>query len=301
MRLSKIKLAIIALIIANIIWGASYPIYKWSLESVPPYTFSFLRLFLAGLLILPFTLHKLTIQKEDIPKLLMLSFFGITVPITAIFLGLETTESINGPIIASSAPIFLILFAVFFLREHPKRKVIYGTLLSLVGIVIIVFRPLVEKGLDDSIIGNFFFILTVLGSVYHTLMLKSMMHKYRVLTLTFWYFILGSLPLIPLMLNEMQTAPLMQTLDARGLIGIAFGVVLSSFVAHVIFNYGVKQIHASEVGVFTYIDPVAAAVIAIPLLGESITSLFLVGSFFVFAGIFFAEGRLHWHPFHKLR
>lgn len=301
MQFSKYKLAILALILANIIWGASFPIYKWSLENVPPYTFSFLRLFLGGLLILPLTLHKLTIKKQDIPQLLVLSFFGITIPITSIFLGLQLSTSINAPIILSSGPIILIIFAMAFLKEHPKKKVVLGTLVSLFGVFIVIFRPVFEAGFSGSVVGNLLFLLTALGSVFHTVMLKKMLDRYSVFTLTFWYFVLAALPLLPLVFAEAQTIGFVQTLNYQGLIGILFGVVFASFLAHILSNYGLKQIPASEVGVFAYVDPLAAILIAMPLLGEKITPVFLIGSLLVFLGILVAEGRLHYHPLHKLR
>ena len=301
MRLSKYKLAIIALISANVIWGAAFPIFKWSLENVPPYTFSFLRLFLASLLILPFTLHKLTIKKQDIPDILLMSFFGVTIPITAIFLGLKYAPSINGPIIVSSGPIFLILFAMLFLKEHPKRKVFLGTFVSLLGVLLIILRPAFEKGLDSSIIGNVFFLATTIGSVYHTIMTKRLIERYSIMTLTFWYMFLGSLPLIPFVVTEVHATDFMQNLNMQGLLGIGFGVLFASFIAHIISNFGIKQISASEVGIFAYVDPLAAILIAMPLLGEKLTPIFLTGSFLVFLGICIAEARLHWHPFHKLR
>ncbi|MBI4097267.1 MAG: EamA family transporter [Candidatus Levybacteria bacterium] len=301
MRLNKYKLAVIALILANVIWGASFPIYKWSLQNVPPFTFSFLRLFLASLIILPFTMHTLTIKKQDIPHILMMSIFGITIPITAIFLGLKYAPSINGPIIVSSGPIFMILFAMLFLKEHPKRKVFIGTFVSLIGVLLIILRPVFEKGLDSSIVGNLFFLATTLGSVYHTIMTKKLIERYSIMTLTFWYMFLGSLPLIPFVVTEVHATDFMQNLNMQGLMGIGFGVLFASFIAHIIYNYGVKQIPASEVGVFAYVDPLAAILIAMPLLGETLTPVFLIGTLLVFLGICIAEARLHYHPLHKLR
>jgi drug/metabolite transporter (DMT)-like permease len=65
--------------------------------------------------------------------------------------------------------------------------------------------------------------------------------------------------------------------------------------------YGISKIDAQEVGIFSYIDPIVAVLIAVPLLSEYPTPLFFVGSLFVFTGIFLAEKRLHWHPFHRIR
>jgi drug/metabolite transporter (DMT)-like permease len=89
-------------------------------------------------------------------------------------------------------------------------------------------------------------------------------------------------------------------LDTRSVTGLLFGIILSSTLAYTLYQWSVKRLQASEVGIFTYIDPVIATIIAIPLLGEVVTPLFILGSLFVFAGIFVAEGRIQYHPFHKL-
>ena len=89
-------------------------------------------------------------------------------------------------------------------------------------------------------------------------------------------------------------------LDYRGWIGIIFGVIFSSAIAYSLYNYGISKIDAQEVGIFGYIDPIIAILIAVPLLHEYPTLYFYMGTFFVFIGIVIAEGRIHWHPFHKL-
>ena len=48
---------VIALIIANIIWGAAAPIFKLALTNIPPFTLGFIRFFFAGSILLPIMLH----------------------------------------------------------------------------------------------------------------------------------------------------------------------------------------------------------------------------------------------------
>lgn len=300
MKISKVKLAILALIFANIIWGAGFPIYKWSLESIPPFTFVFFRLFVGGLVILPFVIHRLKISIKDLPYIITMSIIGVTIPITFLFLGLEKTTSLNGPIIASSGPILLILFSMFYLREKTKPKVIIGTVVSLLGIFAIIFQPLLTQGFDGAILGNLFLVIAAVGSVIHTVMLKKLLNRYHPLTLIFWYFVISGLPLIPFVMVESQPHGFLGSLDTQGLIGLIYGVFIASALAHVLNAYGLKHIAASETGVFAYVDPIAAALIALPLLGEVITPSYLLAALLVFLGIFIAEGRVHYHPLHRL-
>jgi len=297
----KVRLGVLSLIVCNIIWGAAFPIYKWALEAVPPFTFIFLRFFFGALLILPFVYKDLYVEKKDILKLIHLSIVGITLTISFLFFGLQYSSSINAPIVISSTPIFLILFAVLFLHERPRTKVIIGTGVSLIGVLCIILQPLFDEGLDLSIIGNVLLLLSTLGSVSHTLLLKKMLEKYNPVAITFWSFIIGSLPLLPLIFWETTPATITSMFSFQGIVGILFGIIFASSLAHVLNAIGVKAVAASEVGIFSYVDPVATILVAIPLLGEVLTPTYVISSVLIFFGIFIAENRLHWHPLHKLK
>ena len=64
------------------------------------------------------------------------------------------------------------------------------------------------------------------------------------------------------------------------------------------YNYSVKQLSPSEVGLFTYLGPVVTALVALPLLHEQITFAYLLGTVFVFLGLSIAEIKFNYHPFH---
>lgn len=301
MRLSKNQLAVLSLIIANLIWGAAPPIFKWSLQDIQPFTLAFFRFALATAIIFPFVRKKLKIHTEDLPLLLFLSMIGLTFNIAYYFVGLKLSSSINVPIIASAAPIFIIIGSAIFFHEKPKKKVIEGTLISLIGILIIVLRPIFENGLDSSLIGNLLFVVSMGLSVFYTLLLKELSPKYNPLTLTFWIFLITSLSLIPLVSFEASQTNQLILFDTKSIIGILFGAIFCSTVAFGLETFAIKYISANEIGVFSYIDPIIAIVIAKPLLGETVTNTFLIGSILVFLGIFISENRLHYHPIHLLK
>lgn len=301
MHLSRRKLAILSLIAANIIWGSSFPIYKWTLTDIPPFTFVFLRFFLGAIIIFPFTNHNLKIEKEDIWKLIAGSFIGISLAISLLFLGLQLAPSINAPIIFSSSPALLLLAAIFYMKEKPKPKIIIGTIISLLGVILIIVRPVLENGFKGAILGNIFFIFALIADTSHTIILKRFIRKYSSLTLVFWSFIIGTIPLVPFVIMESSKFNILKDLTINGYIGILYGSVFAAVLAHILYTFGIKLIKTSEIGIFSYVDPVTTAIVAVPLLGESITFYYLLGSVLVFLGIFIAERRINYHPLHLLR
>ncbi|MBI3559214.1 EamA family transporter, partial [Candidatus Gottesmanbacteria bacterium] len=77
----KINYPILALIIANIIWGATSPIIKFSLANIPPMSLAFIRFLLAAFLLYPFIHKKINYFDLKIKWLWIYTFGGITVNI----------------------------------------------------------------------------------------------------------------------------------------------------------------------------------------------------------------------------
>ncbi len=103
------------------------------------------------------------------------------------------------------------------------------------------------------------------------------------------------------MWSEIGTHGFLTGLNIQGVTGIIYGAIGATAIANYLYFYAIKQLPASEVGLFIYLDPIIAIMIAIPLLGELPTPLYIAGAVLVFMGIFIAEGRLPYHPLHKLR
>lgn len=301
MQLSNFKKAIIALIIANIIWGVAPPVFKLALQDIGPFSLAFLRFFAAAILIFPFAYKHLKIEKQDIAEVFLLGFLGVTINIAFFFLGLKFAPSINASIIGSAGPIFLILFAFIFLREKARSKLILGAFIGLAGVLIIMTGPLFTSGPNLNLLGNFFFFLAMLGSIGHIIIGRKLLKKYEPLGVTFWAFSIGALCFLPLFINENLTHPFYANLTTPVIAALIYGILFSSLVAYFLLFWALKYLPAADTGMFVYIDPIVTVVAAFFLLREVPDAFYIAGSILVFTGIYIAEGRIHWHPLHLLR
>lgn len=300
MKLSTTQKAIVALIVANFIWGAAAPIFKWSLESTPPFTLAILRFGPAVLILIPFVYKHLKVAKQHIMPLILLSLFGVTMNISFFFLGLKYTDSINAPIIASSGPIFILLFGVLFLKDKLKLKTLLGGILGLIGVIIIIVIPSIEKGFDTALLGNLFLVLAMLSTVIHAILLKKIIPNYNSLSIVFWSFLIGTIGFLPFFIGEVSQVGFLPVINTQVIVGILFGALFASLTAYFLQTWAIKKMPVEDVGLFTYMDPIVAILIAYPLLGEAPTIHFFIGSILVFLGIYIAEGRIHYHPLHLL-
>jgi drug/metabolite transporter (DMT)-like permease len=302
--LSTVQKAFLALIIANVIWGAAAAIFKLSLQNIPPFTLAFWRFFLGAIFLFIILGKKVSLplaSRRDGVLLFLYGFFGITLNIIFFFLGLRLTFSINSPVISSAQPILTLFFALLFLHESFKAKKFLGMVFGTIGILVIVIEPLLVHGIDGSIIGNIYLVIATVAAVLQTIVGKKIINKYNPWAFTFWAFLIGAASFLPLALYEYaKISHLYASLDWRGYTGIAFGSIFSSTIGYGLFAWGLSKISATDTAMFAYVDPVVGTVMGALLLHEPITVPFLLGSVLIFGGIFLAEGRIHYHPFRKL-
>lgn len=303
MKLSTIQKAFLAIIIANVIWGAAASIFKIALTNIPPFTLAFWRFFIGALLLLIFLGKKASLPMSGRKDWLMLvgyALTGITINIIFFFWGIKLTYSINAPVIASGAPILTLILALLFLKERFHIRKLIGMLLGTAGILTIVLTPLLEKGVDGSVLGNLFLVIATTAAVFQTIIGKKALTKFPALPFTFWAFIVGAASFLPLAVYEyVQTPAIYAALDWRGYMGLAFGAILSSAVAYSLYAWALSKISATDTSLFTYLDPIVGTILGAALLHEPITGLFVLGALLIFGGIGVAEGRLH-HPAGKL-
>ncbi len=298
--MSNYKKAVFAFIISSIIWGAGPPIFKWTLTSISPLTLAFLRFIIPVLVMLPFIRHLQKVRMSDVFFFSLLGLLDVTFNIGLYFLGLKYTLSINQPVIACSGPIFVLLGSAFFLRDKAKRKVLFGNIIGLTGVLFIVLEPVVGIHTSGSLLGNILFLLATFSASLGTLVSKKLAQRYNTFTLIFWTFVVASISFLPILFEDLSSGTFLQQINTHSILPILFGGLISSLLAYWLFYWGLHYIKASETTIFSYIDPVAAILIAAPLLHEYPNPIFIFGSFLVFFGIYIAEGRLHWHPLHKL-
>ncbi len=298
--MKKAKLGILALIVATIIWGAGAPIFKWALVGIAPELLAFFRFVIPVILLLPFAKHIQKVRPKDLPFMLSLGIVNCVFNIGLYFLGLSFAPSINQSIIACAGPIFIIIGSSIFLKDRATKKILLGNIIGLTGVLFIVFQPVRGISTPLALLGNTLFILSTFSASMGTILSRKLAERYNPITLIFWSFLVASICMSPFFFHSLANNTLMSSINTRSLVGIFFGGIFSSFTAYLLFYFGLHYIKASEITIFTYIDPVVTVLIAAPLLHEYPNLIFILGAFLVFFGIFVAEGRIHYHPIHKL-
>lgn len=294
---SHISPAMFALIASSAIWGATGPIMKLTLQSVPIFSLAFIRFFCAAIILLPFVFNKLHIARKDITLLLLTSLFGVTINIAFFFWGVTLTSALNAGIIISSAPIFTLVIAHYLLRERITQNLEIGAILGMAGIGLVIGKGVFSSGISISPIGDILIIIATIAFVFYEIMSKKLFAAYNPFVISFYSFLIGAFSFLPTAFLEYSTNPAwIFHIKTSAVLGILYGIFFSSLCAYSLWEWGLSKISASRVGFFLYIDPIVSTIVSLWLFSDTLSPFFVIGSILIFSGLILTQGYIPYHP-----
>lgn len=296
----------IGLAIANIIWGATPVVAKYTLVEFPVGVLAFLRFFLAFVLLIPFLITarpKIKFDQKDWPILALTGVCIVTFHILFFFEGIKLTRAIDASVLTMLVPVLSVLGAWWWLKEKVYVVNIIGVLTGLVGALAIVGIPLLAvDALDIKVlIGNLLIVASNIFFVIGAIVSKKLLSHYSPLALVGAIFFIGALTFLPLAITETITRPWLHQVTIVGIFGVIFITLLSSISAFFLFEWSVLKLGVIKSDLFGYFQPAVAATLAVPLLGERISYTFIVGSCLVVLGVYWGTIGRKDHRHHHIR
>jgi drug/metabolite transporter (DMT)-like permease len=278
--------------ITSLCWAGNAIVGRLAAGHIPPVTLSFLRWSLAFLLILPFAWKHLKRDWDAIRArlglMVVLSVTGIGAFNTLQYWALEHTQALNTLLLQSAGPLFVAGWALLLLGIRLTLAQAGGIVLSLTGVLVILLHGDLTtlKNIEFNR-GDMIFVLALaIFGLYSVLSLK----RPRIHGLSFvgFTFGCGALSLVPLLIWELLTRPLMQ-LNTANLLSLLYVAVFPSTLAYLCFNRGVQLIGANRAAPFFHMVPVFGAAMAIVFLGEHPQAFHIIGFALVLTGVFVAS------------
>jgi drug/metabolite transporter (DMT)-like permease len=193
--------------------------------------------------------------------------------------GILISGATNPTLMGNTAPIWVGLGAILFFHERPGRLFWVGLLVAMAGAAII----LGVDALNDVGLGTFFGILS--GMFYGAYFLVVQRSRQQLNTLTsFWLSVAGSiigLALMARLLNQPLTG--YSTYTYLNLIGLGLFVQVGGQMG---VAYALGYLPASLVSPTLLLQPVLTGLLAVPILGEALSLVQIVGGAAVLLGIF---------------
>jgi drug/metabolite transporter (DMT)-like permease len=278
--------------ITALCWAGNAIVGRLAAGHIPPVTLSFLRWSLAFLIVLPFAWKHLVRDwaaiRANLGMMVLLSVTGIGAFNTMQYWALEHTQALNTLLLQSAGPLFVAGWALVLLGIRLTVAQAGGIALSLAGVLVILLHGDLTtlKNIEFNRGDLIFIVALAVFGLYSVLSLKR--PKIHGLSFVGFTFGCGAAALIPLLIWEMFTRPLMQ-LNTANLLTLFYIAVFPSTLAYLCFNRGVQLIGANRAAPFFHVVPVFGAAMAIVFLGEHPQAFHVIGFGLVLIGVFVAS------------
>ncbi|HET7713525.1 MAG TPA: DMT family transporter [Patescibacteria group bacterium] len=295
MKLSAHLLPFLALLLSGILWGASTPANKLTLEEIPPFSLAFLRFLLATVILTPVFLLKgarTPIHRRDLGRLIVLGLFGITLNIGTTFVGLTMTTGLDAVAIFSMVPLLVAVASSIFLGEKLTKTNLFGQILALAGVGAVALSP--TGPASNRLLGDALLLISAISVVFYIILSKELFRKYHSATITGFIFLVGVVTFAPLAGWELfQNPDWITGVTHQGLLGLGFIAIFTSVVAYLAFEWGLEHSTASLAGLIEHVQLLFGAVLSAVLLNELLSTGFVLGSGLILVGIVFATRPSH--------
>lgn len=274
---------------AAVVWGASFIATKVALKDVSPITIVWLR-FGMGLLVLG---AAVALRKEfSLPKknewgyFALLGFLGITFHQWLQSNGLQTSEAGTTAWIVATTPVFMAILGWLILKEGLSLVKIFGIALAFFGVLLVVS----DGNLASISIGKFgapgdiLILVSAVNWAVVSVLSRRGLKTTSASLFVFYMMLFGWLFTSALFVGNGLIVEV-PALTFNGWLGIAFLGIFCSGLAYIAWYDALQALTTASTGVFLYIEPLIAMVVAFFILNEAITVASLVGGGIILFGV----------------
>jgi drug/metabolite transporter (DMT)-like permease len=281
--------ALIAVSIATLIYGVTYTIAKDVMPNyIKPYGFILLRVSSATLIFWTVGLFtkQQKIEKSDYKKILIASFFGITINMLAFFKGLSLTSPISASVMMVTSPIMVLIFSSILIRKPIGKQRILGVFIGLVGaLFLITLGNSSTETSTNSAFGNFLVFLNAASYGLYLVLAKDLVKKYNPIVFIKWLYLFGLIFVIPFGYSEL-TAVIWQEIPTNIYWNISFVLLFTTCITYLFNLYGLSKLKPTTVSVFIYLQPVIATIYALIVGSDSLNLVKLCATLLIFLGVY---------------
>ena len=216
-----------------------------------------------------FWLLSLFMPKEKVPmkdmwQIFIASMLGLFLTQMSFLKAITMTTSIDLSIANTCTPILTMFVAAIVLKEPITFKKVGGILVSLVGVLILVFNSVGLGGgaSETKPLGILLVVVNGLTFALYLGIFRPLISKYNVVTFMKWMFLFTMLVALPLNIKSLIHIPLGQ-LECSVAWQVAYVVFFATFVAYFLIPIGQKRLRPTLVSMYNYVQPIIATIISI--------------------------------------
>jgi drug/metabolite transporter (DMT)-like permease len=287
--ISSRAFALLLLALACLFWAGNWIAGRVLRGAFDPVTLNFLRWAGAAAVLAPFAWKEAVAARAAIRRggwpLALLGLTGVALFNTLIYVGLHTTTAVNGVLLGSSAPLFILLCSWVIDRERATLRQGVGMLISAAGILVILSHGDAHNLLAlDIHPGDGWILLAMLVWGLYSVLLRRRPAGVGGTALLFLITLIGIALLAPFVVwHALETPPRWPT-AAEGA-GVLYLALFASLGAYICWNRGVAIVGPNTAGFTLHLVPAFGTGLAIVFLGEAFHAFHAAGIAAILLGV----------------
>ena len=208
---------------------------------------------------------------------------------------LEYTSVTNSVVLVSTSPIWVAIFAPFFLKEKITKTIITGIILTLIGGTIIGFSDgclwdngircasLSGSGLGEGTFGNFLALVGAWTVAGYLMIGRRLRAKMSLVPYIFLVYGMAAIVLLVMVLISGQNLFGYSPIIYLWLLLMA---IFPQLIGHSTYNWALRYLPVALVSVTTLGEPIGSSILAFVILKETPSLLQIIGGVLILAGIY---------------
>ena len=279
---SNIKILLLGSFYASlsaILGGSTFVFTRYVVDSIDPFTLSFVRYGLTGLILFLITISAFIKKKFDKTDLLPMSFLGlsmITLFPNFMALGLEYTTAARAGLLYATMPLCTIIIAYLFKVEKITINKSLAVLIAIAGVTFCMSEK-VDSDFNQTLKGDFLMMIGVLAASCFTVFSGKYLKKYGNIPVMIYVIFIGTLINFSLSISFGSIYKSFYQINEFELAALGMLIIPGGVLMMYCWGKALQIISPTQAAISLGFNPLSAILLGSIILNEQITFRLIVG------------------------
>ena len=279
---SNVKILLLGSFYASlsaILGGSTFVFTRYVVDSIDPFTLSFVRYGLTGLILFLITISAFIKKKFDKTDLLPMSFLGlsmITLFPNFMALGLEYTTAARAGLLYATMPLCTIIIAYFFRIEKITINKSLAVLIAIAGVSFCMSEK-VDSDFNQTLKGDFLMMIGVLAASCFTVFSGKYLKKYGTIPVMIYVIFIGTLINFSLSISFGSIYESFYQINEFELAALGMLIIPGGVLMMYCWGKALQIISPTQAAISLGFNPLSAILLGSIILNEQITFRLIVG------------------------
>jgi drug/metabolite transporter (DMT)-like permease len=272
-------------------WGGNFVFSKITLKEIPGPLVAGMRTVFAAIALMAVykrsrSADRPPLRRDEYPQLCMIGVCGIAVNQVCFLIGLSLTSASHAALVIGLTPFMVLFLAWFRGQEAFTSNRAIGLAVAVCGMLLL--QKPSASAQTASLLGDVLILGAGLSFAVYTVFGKELAAEHGGMAVIAVSYAAGAIFLLPMTLFFASRFDFSQV-SAAAWWSFGYMSVVSSVLCYIGWAYALKRLSASRLTAFSYLQPLVATLLALPMLGEPITAALVSGGGLIMAGVFLSE------------